>query len=293
VDLAILDYDFMRRALLAAAMVGLAAPVVGGFIVQRGLSLIGDGLGHVALAGVAAGLLTRRSPVLTALVAAVVAAVVIEVVRWRGRTNGDVALAVIFYGGIAGGVVLISQAPGGSAANLNTYLFGAITTTSAADVRTFAVLAAVLLLAVLLLRPWFFAVSNDEEYTRAVRLPALALNCLLASLTAVTVVLSMRTVGLLLISALMVVPVACAQRVCRSFTTTLLTACTVGLVCSLAGVTTSFYADTPSGGTIVLMALAAFLLAVVVGAPLAGLRRRRLTPPVAPMTVAVPAHDVP
>ena len=273
--LEILDYDFMRRALLAAAMVGLAAPVVGGFIVQRGLSLIGDGLGHVSLAGVAAGLLTGRSPVWTALVAAVIAAVVIEVVRWRGRTSGDVALAVIFYGGIAGGVVLISQAPSGSAANLNSYLFGAITTTSATDVRTFAVLAAVLLVAVLLLRPWYFAVSSDEEYTRAVRLPALALNCALACLTAVTVVLSMRTVGLLLISALMVVPVATAQRLCRSFTATLLTACSVGLVCSLAGVTTSFYADTPSGGTIVLMALAAFLLAVVAGAPLAAARRRQ------------------
>ena len=279
----ILDYDFMRRALLAAAMVGLAAPVVGAFIVQRSLSLIGDGLGHVALAGVAAGLLSGRSPVWTALVAAVLAAVVIELVRWRGRTSGDVVLAVVFYGGIAGGVVLISQAPSGSAANLNTYLFGAITTTSAADVRTFAVLAAVLLAAVLLLRPWFFAVSNDEEFARAVRLPALALNCLLASLTAVTVVLSMRTVGLLLISALMVVPVATAQRLCRSFTTTLLTACTVGLACSVAGVTTSFYVDTPSGGTIVLMALAAFLVAVLATAPVAMARRRRsAAPPLTP-----------
>jgi zinc transport system permease protein len=288
--LELLDYDFMRRALLAAAMVGLAAPVVGVFLVQRGLSLVGDGLGHVALAGVAAGLLTGAAPVWTALVAAAAAAVVLELVRWRGRTSGDVALAVIFYGGIASGVVLISQAPSGSPANLSNYLFGAITTTSEQDVRTFAVLAAVLVVAALLLRPWLFAVSNDEEYARAVGLPALALNTALAVMTAVTVVLSMRTVGLLLISALMVVPTATAQRVSRSFAATLLTACGVGLVCSVAGVTTSYYADTPSGGTIVLLALAVFLAVVASGALRGG---RRAARPVGLTAGSVPAAPAP
>ena len=105
----LLALDFMQRALLAALLVGLAAPLVGIFLVQRRLSLIGDGMGHVALAGVAVGVLTGAAPVLTALVAAVVAAVVIELIRARGRTSGDVALAVMFYGGIAGGVVIIAK----------------------------------------------------------------------------------------------------------------------------------------------------------------------------------------
>jgi len=258
----ILDYDFMRRALLAAALVGLAAPVVGIFLVQRRLSLIGDGLGHVALAGVAAGLLTGQAPVWTALAAAVAAALLLETVRWRGQTSGDVVLAVIFYGGIAGGVVLISLAPAGNAANLAPYLFGAITTTTAADVRVFAVLAVVLLSSALVLRPWLFAVSNDEEYARAVGLPAQAVNIALAVMTAVTVVLSMRTVGLLLISALMVVPNATAQQLAGSFRASLATAVGIGLVASVSGVTTSYYADVPSGGTIVLLAIAGFVAAV-------------------------------
>ena len=101
----------MQRALLAALLVGLTAPVVGIYLVQRRLALIGDGIGHVALAGVAVGLLTGAAPVWTALLAAVAGAVAIELIRARGRTSGDVALAVLFYGGIAGGVVLISQAP--------------------------------------------------------------------------------------------------------------------------------------------------------------------------------------
>ncbi len=291
--LEILDYAFMQRALLAAAMVGVVAPLVGAFLVQRRLALIGDGLGHTALAGVAAGILTGTAPVATALVTAIVAAVVLELVRARGRTSGDVVLAIIFYGGIAGGVVLISLAPTGTAANLTAYLFGAITTTTTADVVTFAALAAVALAAVALLRPWLFAVSNDEEFSRAIGLATLPVNIVLAILTAVTVVLSMRTVGLLLISALMVVPTAAAQRVCRSFAGTLATACGVGLVCSTGGVVMSFYADTPSGGTIVLLAIAAFAVAVVVEAVRHRPRRgaggtavRRSAPPQAVTTLA-------
>ncbi|MFP5334488.1 MAG: metal ABC transporter permease [Actinomycetes bacterium] len=262
VGLELLDYAFMQRALLAALLVGIAAPVVGVFLVQRRLALIGDGLGHVALAGVAAGLLTSTSPVWTALAAAVGAAVLIEVVRASGRSSGDVVLAVLFYGGIAGGVVLISLSPEGSAGNLTAYLFGAITTTSPADVRVFAVLTAVVLVVALLLTPRLFAVSQDEEFARAAGLHPLAVNLVLAVLVATTVVVSMRTVGLLLISALMVVPNAAAQQVARSFRGALLVAVAIGTATSVGGVAVSYYADTPSGGTIVLLGIAVFLLAV-------------------------------
>jgi zinc transport system permease protein len=223
---------------------------VGIFLVQRRLALIGDGLGHVALAGVAAGVLTGSAPVWTALVAAVVGAVAIELIRARGRTSGDIALAVLFYGGIAGGVVLISLSPAGTPANLNAYLFGAITTTTNADLATFAVLAAVVL-------------------------PVLALNLVLAVLTAVTVVVSMRVVGLLLISALMILPNAVAQLLCHSFRASLVLAVVTGVAVSLAGITTSYYADTPSGGTIVLFAIGVFVLAALGAAARDALARRR------------------
>ena len=256
----LLQYDFMQRALLAALLVGLTAPVVGTFLVQRRLSLVGDGLGHVALAGVAAGALTSTSPVWAALVAAVAAGVVIELLRSRGRTSGDVALAVMFYGGIAGGVVLISLTPAARSVNLSSYLFGAITTTTRSDLVVFGVLAIGVLGSVLALAPRLFAVSNDEEFARASGMPVLALNLLLAVLTAVTVVVSMRVIGLLLISALMIVPNAVAQRVARSFTGTLVVAVAVGVSCSVSGVVASYYLDTPSGGTVVLLAIATFLV---------------------------------
>ena len=271
------QYDFMRHALLAGVLVGLTAPVVGIFLVQRRLALIGDGMGHVALAGVAAGVLTGQSPVWAALLAAIIGAVLIELVRARGAASGDVALAVLFYGGIAGGVVLLSLAPEGSATNLDAYLFGSITTTTSTDLATFAVLAAVVVVTALALSRTLFAISNDPEYARAVGLPVLPLNLLLAVLTATTVVLSMRVVGLLLISALMILPNAVAQQLCSSFRASLATAVGIGVGVSVVGITASYYAGTPSGSTIVVLAVALFS-AVAVGTALSGWLARRRHP---------------
>ncbi len=269
----LLELGFMRQALLAALLAGLAAPLVGVFLVQRRMSLIGDGMGHVALAGVAVGILTGQQPVYTALLAAVAAGVAIELIRASGRTSGDIALAVMFYGGIALGVVLISQSPAGSPANLTAYLFGAILTTSGTDLVVLAVLAAVVLATTLLLRQRFFAVANDEEYARSAGMPVMAYNLVLAVLTAVTVVVSMRVVGLLLISALMIIPNATAQLVARSFTASMVWAVAIGVVCSVGGVIVSYGAGTPSGGTIVLLAIAAFLLTSTGAALVSRVRR--------------------
>lgn len=261
--------SLMQRSLLAALVVGIAAPVIGTYLVQRRLSLLGDGVGHVALSGVAMGWLvgswTQASPadafaIPGAIVAAVIGTVLIEVVRSRGRTSGDVALALLFYGGIAGGVVIVSQAPPGTAVNLDAYLFGAITTTTAGDLAVFAALSFGVLLVTLGLGRYLFAVSNDEEYALASGLPVLRLNLLLAVVTSVTVVVSMRVVGLLLISALMVIPIATAQLLTRSFRSTVVAGTLLGTAASVSGVGVSFYADTPSGGTIVLISVAAFVL---------------------------------
>jgi zinc transport system permease protein len=271
----ILTYDFMQLALLAAFFVGLAAPMVGVFLVQRRLSLIGDGMGHVALAGVAVGVVTNQAPVLTALVFAVLAAVGIELVRARGRTSGDVALAVMFYGGIALGVVVIGTSSGGTPTNLDSYLFGAISTTTETDVKDFAALALVVVATTWALRPRLFAVANDEEYARASGMRVTALNITLAVLTAVTVVVAMRVVGLLLISALMIVPNATAQLVAGSFRSAIRMAVVIGVVCSVGGVTTSYYADSPAGATIVLIAIALFLAAASYSSAHDRIARRR------------------
>lgn len=273
--LALLDYDFMRRALVAAALVGLIAPLVGTFVVQRGLSLVGDGMGHVALTGVAVGLLTGTSPVWTALVAAVAAAILLEVIRAVGRTGADLALAMLFYGGIAGGVVLVSLTPQGGAANLVAYLFGSVTTTTTADLVAFAVLGVVIVITLLVLGRLMYAVTEDEEFARAVGLPVRLVNTLLLVLVSATVVLSMRVVGLLLISALMVLPVASARLVAGSFARTLVLAGALGLVVAVAGTGASFFTGTPSGATIVLTLIATFI-AMALGAWAAGQVKGRL-----------------
>ena len=132
----------MQRALLAAVFTGLAAPAVGTYLVQRRLALMGDGIGHVAVTGVAIGLLTGTSPTWTAVVVAVLGAIAIEVIRERGHTNGDVALALLFYGGLAGGVLLTGLG-GQSAARLSSTSSASITTIAVADVVVTMVLAAV------------------------------------------------------------------------------------------------------------------------------------------------------
>ena len=260
------QYDFMLRALAGAVIIGLAAPSLGVYLVQRRLSLIGDGIGHVALTGVGVGLLFNQSPVLTAVIVSAVGAVGVELVRERGRTSGDLALALLFYGGIAGGVVLVGLSDDSGNANLVQFLFGSLTTTSGTDLVVITVLGVAVLLAMLLLRPVLFAVCDDEEYAKVSGLPVRTLNLLLAVTTAVTVTIAMRTVGLLLISALMVVPVAAAQQVTRGFRTTMAVAMATGVVAAAAGVVLSAEVDTAPGATIVIVALALFLALTVAGA---------------------------
>ena len=215
-----LDLEFMRLAFAAGAIVGVLAPTVGFFLVQREMSLIGDGIGHVAFAGVAAGYLLGVSPVWTALVAALIGAAGIEWLRARRRAAGDQALAIVFYTGIAGGVVLISAA-GALNANLFAYLFGSILTVTRTDLAVIAGLGIGALVVVAVLLRALVAVSLDEEAARVAGLPVPWLNALVSMLAALTIGVSMRIVGILLIAALMVLPVVAAQRVAWSLRSTI------------------------------------------------------------------------
>lgn len=278
----LLQYPFMQRALVAAAFTGLAAPVVGTYLVQRRLSLMGDGIGHVAVTGVAVGLLSGTSPIWTAVVVATLGAVLIELIRARGHTNGDVALALLFYGGLAGGVLLTGLG-GESATTLQEYLFGSLLTMSVSDVLVTMALSTVVILVGLGLAPQLFAVAQDQEFARVTGLRVGFYNVLVAVLAAVSVSVAMRTVGLLLVSALMVVPVATSQQLTRSFRTTLLAAMALGAAASLGGlvlsayVSFSFQATVTPGPTIVLLSLTGFAITWPVGALLR--RRARLREP--------------
>lgn len=260
-----LGSELMRLALGAGAVVGVLAPAVGFFLVERRQSLVGDGIGHVAFAGVAAGLLLDVAPVLAALAAAVLGGIAIELLRSRGGTAGDQALALVFYTGIALGVVLVSSA-GALNVGLFQYLFGSILTVTRGDLALVGALGVVSLAAVTLLFRALAATVVDEEGARVTGLPVGVLNVSVATLAAVTVALSMRVVGVLLVAALMVLPVSAAGRIAWSMRSAFLLAMAIGLGSALVGLTIAYYADLPPGATIVLVAAAAFAVAAPAGA---------------------------
>ncbi|MGP9020937.1 metal ABC transporter permease [Streptomyces sp. BR1] len=270
----ILQTAFMQRALIAAVLVGITAPAVGIYLVQRRQALMGDGIGHVAMTGVGLGFLLNSSPVWMATLVSVVGAVTMELIRAYGKTRGDIALAMLFYGGMAGGVLLVNLSDTGSNANLSSYLFGSLSTVSDSDVTSICLLAAFVVLVTVGLRRQLFAVSQDEEFARVTGLPVRALNLLIAVTAAITVTVAMRAVGLLLVSALMVVPVAAAQQISRSFVVTFVLAVVIGTTVTLAGTVTSYYQDVPPGATIVLLAIGAFIALTALAAPLARRRAR-------------------
>ncbi|SCK33023.1 zinc transport system permease protein [Streptomyces sp. AmelKG-E11A] len=286
----ILDYAFMQRALLAAVLVGITAPAVGIYLVQRRQALMGDGIGHVAMTGVGLGFLLSTSPVWMAMAVAVLGAVIMELIRWYGKTRGDIALAMLFYGGMAGGVMFINLAPGGSNANLSSYLFGSLSTVSSQDVLAICLLAAFVVLVTVGLRRQLFAVSQDEEFARVTGLPVRFLNLLTAVTAAVTVTVAMRVVGLLLVSALMVVPVAAAQQLTRSFAATFAVAVAIGVTVTLGGTVTSYYQDVPPGATIVLLTIGVFIALTALATPLAR-RRARAAAAARAAESGEPGHD--
>jgi zinc transport system permease protein len=257
--------DFGQRALVAATVVGLVAPVAGAFLVQRRLSLVGDGIGHLALAGVALGVLVGVSGVWGALVVAALGAVLLEALRVRGRLTGDLSLALVFYLGIAAGAVGLSLA-GRFDTSVLGVLFGTLFALSWSDVLVIAGLGAVVVLAVVLLYRPLLAVALDEETARAAGLPVDLLNLVLVGLTALLVVGGMRVVGLLLVAALMVVPVAAGSKVAHSFRNTLLWAVAVGALSAWLGLgIAAWHGELIPGGTIVLTAIVVFVGFAVVG----------------------------
>ena len=251
------EREYMQLALVAGMVVGLAAPLIGTFLVQKQMSLMGDGIGHVAFAGVAAGLLLGVFPLWTALIAAVAGAVGIEWLRLQGRAAGDLALAMFFYTGIALAVVLSSLA-GSLNASVLSYLFGAILTVSVSDTLVIVALGSVILVGMALCWRALFAVVLDERASRVAGLPVTGLSLGLATMAAVTVVASMRVVGVLLVAALMVLPVGAAQRLARSFRATMALASALGGGSVFIGLIVARIWGIAPGGTIVLVAAAFF-----------------------------------
>lgn len=268
-----LELGFMQRALVACTIIAAAAPLVGAFIVQRRQSLIGDGMGHVAFAGVGFALLVGWHPLVGALgLTAAAAAALVRMSSRRG--GGELSLALLFYGGISLGFLLASRAGGGQTAVIGL-LFGSPLNLEWRDVAAVLALAGAVVLVVALTYRQLVAMAFDEPSARVAGVPTRGLTLVLTLLVALTVVAGMTTVGLLLISALMVVPVAAAAQLTSSYGATLRAASGVGALSAVLGLTASYYADVAPGAAIVVVAISCYLATSGVAAAV-GRHRRRL-----------------
>lgn len=258
------EMEFMQRAWLAGLLMAITCPLIGSFLVLRRQSLIGDGLGHIAFAGVAGGALYGFSPVLSAAVATILGALAIETVRHRLNDTADMVLAIFFYSGMGLAVIFTGLNESGGF-NLSSVLFGSLMTVSREDLWIVGLLGLVTCgFVYAFYRPLQY-LTFDESSARVAGMPVEKLNMLLAILTALTVALSMRIVGLLLVSAMMVIPVACALQTARSFAETIWQSMAYGLLCVSLGLTISYYANLAPGGTIIIVGTLLFLLSIAFG----------------------------
>ncbi len=253
------NYGFAVRGFEAGIIIGLIAPLIGIFLVLRRYSLIADTLAHVSLAGIAVGFLLQINPILTAIASTVLSSVVIERLRVSRKIYGESALAIFLSGSLALAVVLISLAHGFNSGLLN-YLFGSIVTVKQTDLYIIGSLGAVVVLALSLFYKELIYITFDEESAQVSGIPTRFINTLLIVLAALTVSLSIPIVGVLLISALMVIPVVTALQFRQSFGRTILIAEIVSLFSVVTGILVSFYMNLSTGGIIVLVSLVVFAI---------------------------------
>jgi len=260
--LEIFQYDFMRRAWLAGLMIAVLAPTVGTFLLVKRYSLLADTLSHVSLVGVALSALLGIHPMIGAFLTSSVAAVGMEELRTRKKLFGESVLALVLSGSLALAVILFRFTKG-TTLNLVSVLFGSIMTVTASDLWLIGVCGLVVLVLVLWWFKLLFLATYDEELARANGVPVRLLNAVLVVLAAITVSLSLRIVGTLLIGALMVIPVLTASQFRQAFSRTYGIAVVSSVLSVIGGLFASFYLNLPSGGAIVLTALLFFFIALV------------------------------
>ena len=256
--LSLFSYHFMQRALLVGFLLALLVACLGTVMVHKRLSLIGDALSHSSLAGVALGLLGGFNPVIGAMAACVVAAFAIEGIRKKLGNHSELAVAIVLSTGI--GLAGVMSGFVKSSADFNSFLFGSIVAISKFETRLVIVLAVVVLFSFFLLYKELFYISFDEQAAAISGVPVGLVNAIFTILTAVTVSIAARTVGALIVSSLMVVPVAGAMSVARSYKSTIVWSAVISVSSTIGGLVLSFYCGLKPGGTIVLISVLWFLL---------------------------------
>jgi zinc transport system permease protein len=255
----LLSYAFMQRALLAGFLISVTCAILGVFLVLRRDAMIGHGLAHVTFGGVALGIFLYVVPILMALVVAVFSALGILKLKEKAGLYGDTAIGIISSLGMALGIILVSAA-GSYNVDLFGYLFGNILAIDRLEVWMSLVLALAVLSAVALFYQEFVFLTFDPESAKVSGVRVKRLDAVIAMLTAVTVVLGMKVVGILLVSALLVIPAAASLQVARSFKEAMVIAAVLAAVAALCGLVAAFYLDWPSSGTIVSISGVFFLI---------------------------------
>lgn len=273
--MAMFGYEFMQRAFWAGGLIGIIAPLLGVYLMLRRQALLADTLSHVSLAGVALGSVMALNPSLSGFAVAVAGGIVIEQLRRSYRTYSELPVAIIMTSGLALAVVLMSLKQNWSK-SFSSYLFGSIVAVSDTQLLLIAAVALVGLLYFIILRRPLYNLTFDEETAAASGVRVKLLSFSFAVLTGMTVAAAMPVVGVLLVSALIVLPASLALRVASGFAAALLISVGTGLAGVFSGLTLSYYIDTPPGGTIALILLA-FLLTTLLVQKLLRLHGRRST----------------
>jgi zinc transport system permease protein len=256
-----LSYGFMQRALIGGSLIAILCSVLGVFLVLRRLSLIGDGLAHVTFGSVALALFFRlHSFYMTLAIIPVVLACAMGILKLaqKARIYGDAAIGIVSALGIATGVMLASLA-GGFNVDLFSYLFGNILSISSSELVIAAILFAVVITGVAIFYNDLFASTFDEELAKSSGIDTDRINAVLVLLTALTVVLAMKVVGIMLISALLILPAVSALQIAKGFKTAIVCAAAIGVCTVVVGISLSFAMNLPTGATIVLINFATFI----------------------------------
>lgn len=252
------SYHFMTRAVVVGLLVSLCAALLGVPLVLKRYSMIGDGLSHVGFGALAIAAAVNVAPLALAVPVVIAAAFLLLRINQSSRIKGDAAIALISSSALAIGVAVVSVTTGMNT-DVSNYMFGSILSLSRADAILSIVLSVIVLLMFVLLYPRIFAVTFDETFARATGTKSQLYNTVIAVLTAVTVVIGMRMMGALLISSLIIFPALTAMRLCRSFKSVVVCSSIVSVVCFVLGMTTSYALELPSGASVVIVNIIAFL----------------------------------
>lgn len=269
-----LQYAFMQRGMMAAVMVGIICAVVGSYMVLKSMAFLGDALAHAILPGIAVAYLLNFNLSLGALAAAILIALGIGFFSSQGTIKEDTAIGILFAAALALGVAMISSM-GSYAVDLSHILFGNVLGVSPADLRMVAVVGVIILLTVTLFYRPFLLVSFDPVLAATMKLPVKTLRNLLLVLIGLTIVISIQTVGVGLVAAMLVTPGAAAHLLTRRLPAMMAVAALIGGISSLAGLYLSYYTNIVSGSAIVLVATGFFLLAFLFAPQKGVLSRRR------------------